>query len=289
MCFKGNKIGTDITGTLAAGQYRCGYDVLVRDRRLVRRDRARVRGTWSPSTVATGSTCWVRIRNSSSRSRSRRTRSSGIRAGAFTWPSTGFRTEFAVAPVMTFTPAGGGNVTLSGTFKPILTPQNPYVVEIYSNPTVPAAGHEQGQTFVQSVPVTTNSSGVGTFSVTLPTGIYTATATDAAGNTSQFSLATAAPALDATVTTVSSTMNPSTVGQAVTFTAVVTAPTSQGPRRVGDIHHRRPGAPVRSRSSAAPTRPSSRPPRSRRAHTISAAYSGDATFATSTGSLPTRR
>ena len=174
-----------------------------------------------------GVECWVRIRDLRSRSRSRRTRSSAIRDRGIYLAINGVSNQFAVAPVMTFTPSGGGNVTLSGTFTPILTPQNPYVVEIYSNPTVPAAGHEQGQTFVQSVPVTTNSSGVGTFSVTLPTGIYTATETDAAGNTSQFSLATAAPALEATVTTVSSTLNPSTVGQSVTFTAVVTAPTSR--------------------------------------------------------------
>src|SRR5262249_43832070 len=100
-----------------------------------------------------------------------------------------------------------------------------------SNPTAPEPGKEQGKTFVQDLTVNTDGTGNGTFSVTEPVGYYTATATDPSGNTSVFSNSAGAPSLPASVTNVSSTLNPSTVGQAVTFTAVVTAPHSRGRRQ----------------------------------------------------------
>jgi CSLREA domain-containing protein len=128
------------------------------------------------------------------------------------------------APVMTLTPSGISVDMLSGTL--IASPNLTYTVEIFSNTSAPAAGHEQGQKFVQDATVTTDASGKGTFSVNplIDTYSYTATATDPAGNTSAFALATlATPTLPASVTAVSSSANPSTAGQSVTFTAVVTA------------------------------------------------------------------
>ncbi len=77
---------------------------------------------------------------------------------------------------MTFTPGAGGTGTLSGTLT--ASPNLSYTIEIFSNPSAPAAGQEQGKTFVQDVTVNTDASGKGTFSVTLPNGFYTATATD---------------------------------------------------------------------------------------------------------------
>ena len=74
--------------------------------------------------------------------------------------------QFATAPVMTFTPGGGGSGTLSGTLA--ASANVTYVVEIFSNPSAPAAGQEQGKTFIQDVTVNTNGSGKGTFSVTEP-------------------------------------------------------------------------------------------------------------------------
>src|SRR5262249_17002579 len=125
-----------------------------------------------------------------------------------------------------FAPGAGSSGTLSGTLTG--TPNLAYVVEIFSNPSAPAAGHEQGKSFIQDVTVQTNSSGNGTFSVTEPPGVYTATATDPSGNTSEFSYATGSQVLPATQTAVSSSSNPSTLGQTVTFTAVVTAPSYSG-------------------------------------------------------------
>ncbi len=76
-----------------------------------------------------------------------------------------------------------------------------------------SAGNEQGKTFVQDVTVNTDSSGNGTFSVSEPIGFYTATAIDPSGNTSAFSNAVGSAALAASQTAVSSSANPSTVGQ----------------------------------------------------------------------------
>ena len=76
--------------------------------------------------------------------------------------------------------------------------------------------------------MTTDGTGQGTFSVSEPTGFYTATATDPSGDTSDFSAVAETVTLAASVTTVSSSANPSTLGQQVTFTAVVTAPAFQG-------------------------------------------------------------
>ena len=127
-----------------------------------------------------------------------------------------------VAPgLLTFAPGSGGNGLLSGTFYE--QPNQTYTVEIYSNPQPPAGGHAEGETFVQDVTVTTDGTGTGTFSLTLPQGIYTSTATNSAGSTSGFSPAVGTAPLPATTTVVTSSLNPSNVGQQVTFTAVVTA------------------------------------------------------------------
>ena len=76
---------------------------------------------------------------------------------------------------------------------------------------------------------TGGSTGFDSFSLTRARyGFYTATATDPSGDTSEFSSAAGTAASAASVTTVSSSANPSTVGQQVTFTAVVTAPDFQG-------------------------------------------------------------
>src|SRR5262249_50685615 len=130
------------------------------------------------------------------------------------------------APVMTFTPGSGTSGTLNGTITE--SPNAAYLIEIFSNPTAPVQGKEQGQTFVEDLTVNTDGTGMGTFSVTEPDGYYTATATDPSGNTSIFSNAAGVTALAASITAVSSSPNPSNVGQPVTFTAVVTAQGYQG-------------------------------------------------------------
>src|SRR5262249_60634425 len=85
---------------------------------------------------------------------------------------------------LTFAPGGTSSGTLSGALYG--APNEAYVIEIYSNPSAPAPGQEQGKTFVQDVTVNTDGSGDGTFSVTEPLCYYTANATDPNGNTSAF-------------------------------------------------------------------------------------------------------
>jgi hypothetical protein len=192
-------------------------------------------------------------------------------------------------PVMTSTPGSGSNGTLAGTIQG--SPNAAYLIEVFSNPTAPLAGQEQGKTFVQDITVNTDGTGKGTFSLTEPDGFYTATSTDPKGNTSAFSNAAGVATLPATTTAVSSSQNPSTVGQPVTFTAVVTASGLQGTPAgtvtftidgqeqttvplsvVGGVDE----AQFMTSALAAGQ------------HSVKAAYNGDENFSASSGSLPTQ-
>ncbi|MCA9142584.1 MAG: VWA domain-containing protein, partial [Planctomycetales bacterium] len=106
------------------------------------------------------------------------------------------------------------------------TPNSVFEIDIYATDTVSALDAE-GQTWIGSVTATTNSAGNATFSLDVPslsTGFLTATATDAAGNTSEFSTAVeiVTPTiadLAVTITDNRSTVNP---GDEVVYLVVVT-------------------------------------------------------------------
>jgi hypothetical protein len=190
---------------------------------------------------------------------------------------------------MTITPGAGSSGTLSGSFNG--NPNQAYLIEVFSNPSAPAAGHEQGKTFVQDVKVTTGGSGKGSFSLSEPPGYYTADVTDQNGSTGEFASATQSQPLPASVTTVSSSANPSTAGKQVTFTTVVTAPGFQGTPTglvtftidgqaqspvalalVGGVDE---AQFVTSTLTAGP-------------HSVTAAYAGNLSVSPSSGSLPTQ-
>src|SRR5262249_5228688 len=68
-------------------------------------------------------------------------------------------------------------------------------IEIFSNPTCDGSGNGEGQTFVRSASVTTDGACNSSFNVIIPNAlqpgsVVTATATDSAGNTSEFSQCT---------------------------------------------------------------------------------------------------
>ncbi len=93
-------------------------------------------------------------------------------------------------PVITSAVTVGSMTTLDGTFTE--TPDTTYLVQFFSNPAADPSGYGQGQTYLTTADVLTNSMGVGTFSVPAPGEIapgnyVTATATDPLGNTSEFS------------------------------------------------------------------------------------------------------
>ncbi|MEG4078674.1 DUF4347 domain-containing protein [Microcoleus sp. Pol8_D6] len=89
-------------------------------------------------------------------------------------------------PVLTTATASAGSVTVAGTYNSI--PSTTFTLQIFAN-TPPST---QGQTFIASIPVTTDATGNAAFNQTFPAAVtagqlITATATDAAGNTSEFS------------------------------------------------------------------------------------------------------
>ena len=86
--------------------------------------------------------------------------------------------------------AAGGNTTVGVTL--VSTPSTAFRIEFFANPVADPSGSGQGQTFLGSSTVTTDASGNAAFaaSIPVPTGagsFITATATDPAGNTSEFS------------------------------------------------------------------------------------------------------
>jgi CSLREA domain-containing protein len=88
------------------------------------------------------------------------------------------------------TSATTGSITVQGTLNSKAS--TTFTLQFFSSPVCDPAGYGEGQTFIGSVDVTTNSSGNTSFSQafagTVPEGYFvTATATDPNGNTSEFS------------------------------------------------------------------------------------------------------
>ena len=72
------------------------------------------------------------------------------------------------------------------------TPNSSFVIEFFENATADATWYGEGENFIGSIPVVTDANGDATFTLTMPTPVpigqlITATATDALGNTSEFS------------------------------------------------------------------------------------------------------
>jgi T5SS/PEP-CTERM-associated repeat protein len=92
-------------------------------------------------------------------------------------------------PIISGVALDGGFATLSGTLNS--STNAVYRLEFFSNPSCDASGNGEGQTFLGFTNVTTDASGNANFAVTLanPGGgaVFTATATDTNGNTSEFS------------------------------------------------------------------------------------------------------
>jgi photosystem II stability/assembly factor-like uncharacterized protein len=93
-------------------------------------------------------------------------------------------------PVLTLASSSGGIANVQGTLNS--TPSATFTIEFFSNPSCDGSGNGEGATFLGSTTVMTGGSGNASFDVTfaatiLPTHVVTATATDAAGNTSEIS------------------------------------------------------------------------------------------------------
>jgi parallel beta-helix repeat protein len=95
-------------------------------------------------------------------------------------------------PVLTSVASSFGSTQVAGTLNS--QPNTIYRVEFFSTPTWDATGIPEGKTYLGTTNVTSDGSGNVSFSVTLPAAVssnnvVTATASDQAGNTSEFSFA----------------------------------------------------------------------------------------------------
>jgi Calx-beta domain/Beta-propeller repeat/Carboxypeptidase regulatory-like domain/CarboxypepD_reg-like domain len=93
-------------------------------------------------------------------------------------------------PVLTSMTSVGNSTTIQGSLNS--TPNTTFQIDFYSSLALDPSGHGEGALFFNTTSVTTNDSGDATINVTFPvalgTGrVVTATATDSAGNTSEFS------------------------------------------------------------------------------------------------------
>ena len=96
-------------------------------------------------------------------------------------------------PVLTSAASFNGSTNVQGTLNSAAGAT--FTVEFFSNTTCDASGNGEGQTFLGSTQVTTDASGNAVVNATLASTttigqVVTATATDAAGNTSEFSACT---------------------------------------------------------------------------------------------------
>ena len=190
-------------------------------------------------------------------------------------------------PVITSVAIAAGTATISGTINS--NASTPLHLEFFANAACDASGNGEGQSFIGATDVTTDGSGNASFAalafaVPLGQGVITSTATSSTGDTSEFSVCAAAVS-GATSTSVASSLNPSTVGQSVTFTATVTgnSPTGTVQFKNGAANL---GGPVALNGSGAATFATSA--LTQGSHSITAVYAGDANNATSTSPVLTQ-
>jgi CSLREA domain-containing protein len=145
-------------------------------------------------------------------------------------------------PVLTSAPIAAGNVTISGTLNS--TASTTFRVEFFSNVVAHASGNGEGRTFIGFANVTTNASCNATFGplvFAVPPGqtIFSATATDPANNTSEFSVAfpvgappTPTPTATPTVTPTSTPTSPGSTPTPTLAPTVTPSPGGAGPASV---------------------------------------------------------
>jgi len=120
-------------------------------------------------------------------------------------------------PVLTSVDSSFGSTVIQGSLNS--TPNSTFAVQFFSNTNCNASGFGEGQQFIGATVVTTDASGVGNISFTAG-GTFappvTATATDASGNTSEFSACTTASGVDLAVS-ISGSPNPVAPGDTLTY------------------------------------------------------------------------
>jgi hypothetical protein len=185
-------------------------------------------------------------------------------------------------PVITAVAIAAGTATISGTINS--NASTALHIELFSSVVCDASGFGEGQTFIGAVDVNTDVAGNASFGplgFAVPAGqsVITSTATTVAGDTSEFSQCLAAgPGPGASSTALISALNPSLVGQSVTFTATVTGASPTGTVQFKDGAGNL-GGPVAMAGAVAAFTTSAL---TQGTHSITAVYSGDANNLTST-------
>ena len=127
-------------------------------------------------------------------------------------------------PVLTAASTSGGGVNIQGTLNS--TASSAFTLHFYSSATGDPSGFGEGQTFLGTTTVNTDSSGNAGFNVNLamavtPGHVVTATATNAANSTSEFSQTRAITGQADLSVNKSASPNPVTVGSNITYTIIV--------------------------------------------------------------------
>lgn len=196
-------------------------------------------------------------------------------------------------PVLASVTSDGTNVTVSATLS--AQPNTLYTLDFFTNDVGDAQGHGQGKSYVgSSASVMTDASGHANFTATfnnVPAGqaVWSATATDAAGNTSEFALnadaVVSTPTTQGTTTDLTSSANPSVYGRSVTFTATVTGgtlvPTGTVTFFVNGVQ-----ASVVTLAAGSNTATYTTASLGTAGAMVTAVYGGDANYNGSTGALP---
>ena len=104
--------------------------------------------------------------------------------------SDGTNNKLQNYPLLTSAASGGGTTTIGGTLDS--APGTTFTLDFYANPVCDSFSFGEGQTYLGSATVTTDGACNATINATLPVvvsagQVITATATDPAGNTSEFS------------------------------------------------------------------------------------------------------
>ena len=124
-------------------------------------------------------------------------------------------------PVITAVATTAGRTELQGTLNG--APKTAFRLEFFANFTADASGYGQGQTFLGFSTVTTSADGYASFDTTLPNTAgagpyFSATATDPAGNTSEFAQDfKASAAVNPLVVTTTADSEPGSLRAAITF------------------------------------------------------------------------
>jgi hypothetical protein len=199
---QGNKIGTDITGTIALGNNACGIEVYPLNTGTTN---GTIGGTGAGQGniiafnhlngvgIAGPNTGWSILGNSIHDNGLLGITLTGCGGtmptanhpcGGVTGPN-----NYQNYPVITGVSLSGTNVTLSGTLNSVSN--SSFRLEFFGNASCDPSGFGEGQTFLGSTNVTTDASCNANFSVTLTNlggyATFTATATDTNGDTSEFS------------------------------------------------------------------------------------------------------